>query len=89
MLNRRWCYKNFEIMIKLKYLISFLGNLEMPLINCKVNLIQICSVNCTISNAAADQASTFAITDTKLCASIVTLSTLDNVNLLPTIKLNF
>ena len=35
----------------------------------------ICSANCVISSAAANQATTFAITDTKPYFQIVTLST--------------
>ena len=36
------------------------------------------SENCVISNAAAIQATTFAITDTKLYVPVVTFSTKDN-----------
>ena len=38
----------------------------MPLINCETNLILTWSKNCVICNAAANQDTTFAITDTKL-----------------------
>ena len=41
----------------------------MPLINCEINLILTWSANCVISNATVNQATTFAITDTKLCSS--------------------
>ena len=37
----------------------------MPLINYEVNLILTWSSNCVISNAAANQATTLTITDTK------------------------
>ena len=47
----------------------------MPLINCEISLISIWSVNCVISNAAANQDTTFAITETKLYVPAVTLST--------------
>ena len=38
--------------------------------------------NYAISNAAANQAATFAVTDTKLYVPVVTLSTQDNAKLL-------
>ena len=38
----------------------------MSLINCEINLILTCSANCVMSNAAANQATISAITDTKL-----------------------
>ena len=40
--------KNVEIMVPLKYLSNFGGNLEMPLINCEVNLTLTWSANCVI-----------------------------------------
>ena len=43
---------------------------------------------CVFSNAAA-QATTFAITDTKLYVPVVTLSTKDNANLLQQLKSDF
>ena len=53
-------------MVPLKHLSTFWRTLEIPIINCETNLILTWSVNCVISNAAADQATTFAVTDTKL-----------------------
>ena len=51
----------------------------MPLINCEINLMLSWSVNSVISsNAAADQVTTFAITDTKLYIPVVTLPTQNN-----------
>ena len=50
----------------------------MLLINCKVNLILTWSGNCFISNAAANQAKIFGITDAKRYVPVVTLSTVDN-----------
>ena len=47
-------------MLLLKYLNDFWKNLEMPLINCVLNLILTWSVNSVISGAAA---TAFAITD--------------------------
>ena len=74
--------KAVQIMLPLKYLSNFWGDFEMPLINCEVNLILTWSVNCDISNAAANQATTFAVTDTKLYVLVVALLTQDNAKLL-------
>ena len=47
----------------------------MPLIICEINLILLCSRNCVISSEiAANRATTFAITDTKLYVPFATLS---------------
>ena len=82
--------KNVEIMVPLKYLSNFGGNLEMPLINCEINLILTWSANCVIvSNNAANQNATFAVTDTKLYVPVVTLSTQDNSKLLQQLKSGF
>ena len=45
----------------------------MAVITCETNLIMTCSSNCVISNAMVNQPATFAITDTKIYVSIVTL----------------
>ena len=74
---------NVEIMVPLKYLSNFWRTLEMPFINCEVNLILIWSANVVIlSTNVANQDATFTITETKLYVSVVTLSTKDNVKLL-------
>ena len=66
-------------MVPLKYLSNFWRTLEMPLINCEVNLILTRSSNCVlIANPIQNQAATFAITDTKLYVPVVTLSTQKN-----------
>ena len=54
----------------------------MPMIDCKINLILTWSANCVIYHATANQATTFAITDTKLYVLVVILSTQDNSKLL-------
>ena len=72
--------KNVEIMVPLKYLSNFWRTLEMPLINCEVNLIFTWPSTCVITNSTG--AGTFAITDTKLYVPVVTLSTQDNAKLL-------
>ena len=75
--------KNVEIMVPLSYLTVLWRILELPLINCEVNLILTWSANCVIvSTNAANQNATFAITDTKLYILVVTLSTQDNAKLL-------
>ena len=68
--------KDVEIMVPLKYFFNFWRTLEMPLINCEVNLILTWSANCVlIATAIQNQAATFEITDTKLYVPVVTLST--------------
>ena len=73
-------------MMPLKYLSGFWRTLEMTLITCEINLILTRFPNSVISNAVANKAITFAITDTKLYVSIVILSTQDNSKLLPQLK---
>ena len=72
--------KDVEIMVPLKYLSNFWRALEMPLINCEINLILTWSSTCAITNSTG--ARTFEITDTKLYVPVVTLSTQDNSKLL-------
>ena len=68
--------KNVQIIIPLKYLSNFWRTLEMPLINCEINLISTWSTNFVIvSTNVANQNATFEITDTKLYVPVVTLST--------------
>ena len=59
-------------MVPLKYLSNFWRTLEMPLINCEVNLILAWSSTCVITTSTG--AGTFAITDTKFYVPVVTLS---------------
>ena len=82
--------KNVEIMVPLAYLSVFWISLELPLINCEVNLILTWSENCAIvSTNVANQNATFGITDTKLYVPAVTLSTQDNAKLLQQLKSGF
>ena len=75
--------KDVEITVLLKYLSNLWRTLEMPLINCKINLILTWSANCVIiSTDVANQNATFAINETKLYVLVVTLSTQDNAKLL-------
>ena len=63
--------KDVEIIVPLKYLSKFWRTLELPLINCEVNLILTWSSTCVITNSTG--ARTFEITDTKLYVPVVTL----------------
>ena len=66
--------KDVEIMVPLKYLSNFWRTLDMPLINCQVNLILTWSSNCVlIATNIPNQNATFEITDTKLYVPVVTL----------------
>ena len=68
-----------KIAVPLKDLSNFWRSLEMPLINCKVELSLKWYENCILSSAGT--AATFAITDAKLYVQIVTLKTKDNAKL--------
>ena len=73
-------------MVPLKYLSNFWRTLEMPVINCEIELILTWSRNSVIiSTNIANQILTFAITETTLHVSVVTLSTQDNA-VITTIK---
>ena len=72
--------KDVEIIVPLKYLSNFWRTLEMPLINCEVNLILTWSKDCVITNSTGT--GKFEIKDTKLYVPVVTLSTQDNAKLL-------
>ena len=82
--------KNVEIMVSLKYLSNSWRTLEMPLINCEVNLILTWSSTCVlIASNIPNQNATLAITDTKLYVPIVTLSTQENTKFLQQLKSGF
>ena len=79
-----------EIMVPLKYLSNFWRTLEMALINCEVELILTWSADCVIiSTNVANQNPAFSITETHLYVPVVTLSTQDNLKLLPQLKSGF
>ena len=59
----------------------------MPLINCEVNLILTQSKDCVISSATGE--TKCIITETKLYAPVVTLSTQNNAKLLQQLKTSF
>ena len=60
-------------MVPLKYISNFWRALEMPLFNCKINLILTWSANCVIAACiTANQATTFAVTETKIYVPVAT-----------------
>ena len=79
--------KEVEIMVPLKYLSNFWRTLEMPLINCEVNLILTWSSAYVVTDSKG--VGRFAITDTKLYVPVVTLSTQENTKLLQQLKSGF
>ena len=82
--------KDVEIMVPLKYLSNFWRTLEMPLINCEVNLILTWSSTCVlVATNIQKQNATFAITDTKLDVPVITLSTQENTKFLQQLKSGF
>ena len=88
-----------KVVIPLKYLSNCWRALNMPLINCEVELILTWSTNCVLAdmtvNAAANPATvvpsgaTFKITDTKLYVPVVTLSKENDIKLLEQLKSGF
>ena len=74
---------NVKLVVPLMYISNFFRSLEMPLVNCKIELELTWHKVCMISsvNAAAGQVVSFMITNTKLYVPTVTLSTKDNNNL--------
>ena len=68
-----------KIAIPLKYLYNFRRSLEMPLINCKIELSLKWYEECVLSNAGT--ATTFTITDAKLYVPVITLKNEDNTKL--------
>ena len=74
---------NVKLVVPLTYVSNFFRSLEMPLVNCKIDLELTWHKDCMISsaNAAAGQVVSFMIANTKLYVPVVTLSTKDNNNL--------
>ena len=82
--------KDVEIIVPLKYLSNFWRTLEMPLINCEVNLILTWPSTCVlVATNISNQNATFAITDTKLYVPVVTLSTQEKTKFLQQLKSGF
>ena len=61
---------NVEVAVPLKYLINFCTTLEMPLFNCKINLVLTWSANWVIAVSTGE--GKFAITDSKRYVPVVT-----------------
>ena len=82
--------KDVEVMVPLKCLSNFWRTLEMPLINCEVNLILTWSSSCVlIGTSIPNENATFGITDTKLYVPVVTLSTQENTKFFQQLKSGF
>ena len=79
--------KDVEIIVPLKYLSNFWRTLEMPIINCEVDLLLTWFKDCVITNSIDEEK--FAITETKLYVSVIILSTQDNAKLLQQLKSGF
>ena len=82
-----------EIVIPLKYLSNFWRSLNIPLINCEVELILTWSKNCVLADmTVANNPPTgleFQIKDTKLYVPVVTLSKENDIKLLEQLKSGF
>ena len=90
-----------KVVVPLKHLSNFWRSLNIPLINCEVELILTWSKNCvladmTVRDAEGDNPAIvaptgleFKITDTKLYVPVVTLSKENDAKLLQQLKLGF
>ena len=103
--NNNLTKNDVKIVIPLKHLSNFWRNLNIPLINCEVELILTWFKNCVLidkitrnANYNADpivyeinnpEDATFQITDTKLYVPVVTLSKENNIKLLEKLKSGF
>ena len=82
-----------EVVIPLKHLSNFWRSLNIPLINCEVELILTWSKNCVLADmTVANNPPTgleFQIKDTKLYVPVVTLSKENDIKLLEQLKSEF
>ena len=82
-----------EVVIPLKHLSNFWRSLNIPLINCEVELILTWSRNCVLADmTVANNPPTgleFQIKDTKLYVPVVTLPKENDIKLLEQLKLGF
>ena len=94
-----------KIVVPLKYLSNFWRSLNIPLINCEVELILTWFKNCVLINKSTRDAdydadpivyeidnpenAIFQITDTKLYVPVVSLSKENNIKLLEQLKSGF
>ena len=104
-INNNLTKNDVKIVIPLQHLSNFWKNLNMPLINCEVELILTWFKNCVLidkstrtANYGADpivckidnpENATFKITDTKLYVPVVTLSKENDIKLLEKLKSGF
>ena len=79
--------KDVEVAVPLKHLSNFWRTLEVLLINCETDPVLTWSADCVISSVNGE--TTFAITDTKLYAPVVTLSIQDNAKLYKKLESGF
>ena len=90
---------NAEVVVPSKHLSNFWRGLDMPLINCEVEIILTWSKNCVLADMTVDSdadpaivapsGATFKITDTKLYVPVVTLSKENDIKLLGKSKSGF
>ena len=96
--NANLIKQNVKVVVPLKHLSKFQKTLDIPLINCEISLVLTWSENCVLTSKSTrtgnyendpvvsriyDPAdATFKITDTKLNAPVVTLSTEDDIKIL-------
>ena len=90
-----------KVVVPLKHLSNFWKSLNIPLINCEVELILTWSKNCVLADMTRRNAQgnnpaivppaelEFKITDTKLYVPVVTLSKENDAKLLQQLKLGF
>ena len=87
----RFGKKEAKIVILLKQLSNFWKTLDIPLINCEVEIILTWTKNCVLADmTVANNPPTgleFQITDTKLYVPVVTLSKENDIKLLEKIKI--
>ena len=82
--------KNVKNLVILKYLNNFWRTIEMPLISSEISVILTWFENYfTIDTLVENQVPELKITDTKLYAAVVTLSTQDNAKLLQQFRSRF
>ena len=105
MIHNNLTKNDIKIAVPLKYLSNFGRSLNIPLINCKLELILTWFKNCALISKATREANydadlivrkiddpenaTFQITDTKLYVPVVTLSKENDTKLLEQLKSGF
>ena len=103
--NNNLTKNDVKIAVPLKHLSNFWRHLDIPLINCEVELILTWFKNCLVTDKSTREANygtnpvvyeidnpenaTFKITDTKLFVPVVTLSIEDDIKLLEQLKTGF